>query len=431
MSRIKELEERKEVGNRLLRIGQLMQARDVYFSILVDLSTLQSPSPSSTIDSSVTSGAGTTIQDSDSSPSSSLTTVAVSTAYQEIEIACLNNLSALFFQLKDFQEVLKLTNKTLQISSSRNVKALYRQAQAYEQLGLKSIALERISFLLEIEPMNQQGRKYLSSLLEEGGSVTSPSSSSPSALPETAPPETAAVTATAAVSEQEVQNNPPPSLPHAPSSPLVSSSLEGSTSPSPTHRSHEEAKEETASSSGYGFMNTSWSPPVAPPTFSSSTSSLLPSVSQTLQTEVAKKKIKQTILLSAISSLHSATASSVTSSSSVTTTVTNSTARVQHVFENLLQEEEKELKEFQQLKIHRETTAAATGVGAASGETPSGGKKKKSASRSSNKSVISLCLSVSLSLSLTPSSSGHRCSPRKSFPSQLRASGRSFSKKKR
>ena len=123
-----ELEDRKKVANNFLSLKQIEKARDIYFSILFDIETL--------------------------------------TEYDDIKIACYNNLSSLFLDHGEIQEVLRLTTKTLEIDS-RNLKALYRQSQAYDKLGQYSLAIEFIQKLLEIEPSNKQGKTFLSLLIDK------------------------------------------------------------------------------------------------------------------------------------------------------------------------------------------------------------------------------------------------------------------------
>lgn len=319
----RELEERKEVGNNFMKAGKLELARDIYFSILLDIESLTA---STTSPSSGTSGAA---EISSEGEISSLSSTTKSSSYQDLQIACLNNLSALFYQSGNYSEVLQLTNRTLSIQPT-NVKALYRQAQAYEKLNLPSVAIEKISALLEIEPNNKQGMEYLMKLMEGKHSNI-------------------------VYEEKEIRNKQE-------EEPIEGIHVDESKM---TPSSSEESLDATMKSSlppDYGFMNTSWLTQPTLPSSPSPSTSLTPSTSasvqasdtfiQTFQSEVEKNKIKNSIFQSALSSFKTSSTSphsqDGTSPKSLATIPTSQ--RVKSTFHEL-QLEEEELKNQQKAKV--------------------------------------------------------------------------------
>ena len=342
MSRAQELEERKAVGNHLMKLQQYEQARDIYYSILLDITTETLSSTSLTINNSTTAADNTPQCD---------TSTTMSSEYQDIELACLNNLCSLFYLLKNYDEVIHLTTKILNLypsstsstssSSSENknndkkiLKALYRQSQAYEQLGYVSIAMERISKLLEIEPNNQQAKDYLMKLMNEN--MGEP-----------------------ARSDVHVETIPSP--PHVNPQRQVDEVMVGSLSNPESTESQEKTPPPSVlqeTNSDYGFMNPSWLPQLPPEPSSAYSSIVQPpteTITQTFETEIEKNKIKNSIFLQALTSLQSSSSlpSSSTSShqkkSKTTSAEIPTSQQVQHVFHELLQEEE-ELKNLQTKK---------------------------------------------------------------------------------
>ncbi|XP_027081237.1 70 kDa peptidyl-prolyl isomerase isoform X1 [Coffea arabica] len=71
-----------------------------------------------------------------------------------LKISCNLNNAACKLKLKDYKEAVKLCTKVLDIDS-RNVKALYRRAQAYIQLVELELAEQDIKKALEIDPDNR------------------------------------------------------------------------------------------------------------------------------------------------------------------------------------------------------------------------------------------------------------------------------------
>ncbi|XP_074563244.1 70 kDa peptidyl-prolyl isomerase-like [Curcuma longa] len=71
-----------------------------------------------------------------------------------LKAACNLNNAACKLKLKDYKEAVKLCTKVLEIES-RNVKALYRRAQAYIQLADLDLAESDIKKALEIDPDNR------------------------------------------------------------------------------------------------------------------------------------------------------------------------------------------------------------------------------------------------------------------------------------
>jgi tetratricopeptide (TPR) repeat protein len=323
MSRLKEFEERKDVGNHFMKLQQYEQARDIYYSILLD--------------------------------------IANDISYQEIEIACLNNLSSLFYGLKNYDEVVNLTSKILEMElgnegEKKKVKALYRQGQAYEQLGYMSIAMERISKLLEIEPKNQQAKDYLMKLMNRNSGEITTSSPSPAAA--------AAVAVVSPTEAQEEQQKVAKEVTEESSLFNLNSAVTQDEAPTPST---------TPDSTGYGFMNPSWLPQLSSEP-SSSTSSLsqpnssstTETITQTFETELEKNKIKNSIFLSALTSLQSSSRStslpaSASSSSShrKSNSQIQSSQQVEQSFHELLLEE-KELKQIQHSKVATASSAVAS-----------------------------------------------------------------------
>jgi tetratricopeptide (TPR) repeat protein len=309
MSRRKEFEERKDVGNHLMKLHQYEQARDIYYSILLDIAN-----ESSSLD-----------------PESAA-------RYQEIEIACLNNLSSLFYLLKNYDEVINLTSKILEMSlgkdgEKKKVKALYRQSQAYEQLGYVSIAMERISKLLEIEPKNQQAKEYFMKLMNRNSMETPVSTTSPGSppvRPDSVP-----------IHTEEGKG-------------LIENESKEETLSNPKTQKETPTPPDT---SDYGFMNPSWRPQL-PSAESSSSATETNFHTQTFETEIEKNKIKNSIFLSALTSLQSSPSSSLPASSSSPSSSSSchqrkptgqisTSQQVHDHFHELLKEEEEEFKQIQ------------------------------------------------------------------------------------
>ena len=117
---------RKEEATALLKAGELLKARDAYFSILIDIDN-----------------EGT-----------------VNKEKIDIKIACLNNLMVLFLKSKQYKEVVELARQVLLIDST-NVKALFRKGQALKELDMNNAALDCVKLLLELEPQNAQAKELL------------------------------------------------------------------------------------------------------------------------------------------------------------------------------------------------------------------------------------------------------------------------------
>lgn len=135
MSDIAALVADKEAANSLLQAGQLTAARDAYFSILIAIDSVEkngTPDPTMV----------------------------------EIKIACLNNLMALFLKTKKFKEVVELSRQVLRIDPN-NVKALFRQSQAFSEIEMNSDALLSLQKLLVIEPNNSQAKELKFSVMDK------------------------------------------------------------------------------------------------------------------------------------------------------------------------------------------------------------------------------------------------------------------------
>lgn len=293
----RELEERKEVANVFMKSGKLELARDIYYSILLDIES--------------------TIDDTSS--------------YQDIQIACLNNLSALFYQTGNYSEVLQLTSRTLSLQPS-NVKALYRQAQAYEKLNLPSVAIEKISALLDLEPSNKQGKEYLMKLME-GNQILLESGSEGDV-------KSASKGEELSHEESQSETEKPESI--FQSTPSLSNQLDSTV-------------EATSLPPEYGFMNTSWLAQTPPPALSlssppiPSSSHISEELAQTFQSEVEKNKIKNSIFQSALSTLQT-TSHHYQSHSSKSPSNISTSQRVKSTLHELQLEEEK-LKHQQKSKV--------------------------------------------------------------------------------
>lgn len=71
-----------------------------------------------------------------------------------LKISCNLNNAACKLKLKDYKQTVKLCTKVLD-ADSKNVKALYRRAQAYIQLVDLDLAEMDIRKALEIDPKNR------------------------------------------------------------------------------------------------------------------------------------------------------------------------------------------------------------------------------------------------------------------------------------
>lgn len=75
-------------------------------------------------------------------------------AVKVLKVSCNLNNAACKLKLRDYKQAVKLCSKVLEIDS-RNVKALYRRAQAYIQLADLDLAEFDIKKALEIDPDNR------------------------------------------------------------------------------------------------------------------------------------------------------------------------------------------------------------------------------------------------------------------------------------
>ncbi|KAL2529503.1 Peptidyl-prolyl cis-trans isomerase FKBP62 [Forsythia ovata] len=86
-----------------------------------------------------------------------------------LRLSCWLNGAACSLKLNDFQEVIKLCSKVLDVESC-NVKALYRRAQAYMKVAELLLAELDIKKAIEVDPQNREVKliqKNLKNLLEE------------------------------------------------------------------------------------------------------------------------------------------------------------------------------------------------------------------------------------------------------------------------
>ncbi|KAL2505699.1 Tetratricopeptide repeat (TPR)-like superfamily protein [Abeliophyllum distichum] len=86
-----------------------------------------------------------------------------------LRLSCWLNGAACSLKLNDFQEVIKLCSKVLDVESC-NVKALYRRAQAYMKVAELHLAELDIKKALEVDPQNREVKsiqKNLKKLLAE------------------------------------------------------------------------------------------------------------------------------------------------------------------------------------------------------------------------------------------------------------------------
>jgi len=160
------MEREKERANSLFKEGDLSAARDLYFSVLIDVDTYTQTHTDTHTDTPLPPWCS------------------------QIKMACLNNLSALFLRTNDLHESLRVSALALQ-EDPLNVKALFRQAQAYERMGKIEEAQEAIETLLSVEPDNVQALKFSSSIKSQTSVRTEPpkdESSLPPAAPSTHTP---------------------------------------------------------------------------------------------------------------------------------------------------------------------------------------------------------------------------------------------------
>ena len=124
----------KQDATALLQAGHLSQARDAFFSVLIaiDSDETRTPDPNKL----------------------------------EIKIACLNNLMVLFLKTKKYKEVVELSRQVLKIEPN-NVKALFRQGQAFSEIEMNSDALLSLQKLLTIEPNNSQAKELLYKVMDK------------------------------------------------------------------------------------------------------------------------------------------------------------------------------------------------------------------------------------------------------------------------
>ncbi|CAI9784854.1 unnamed protein product [Fraxinus pennsylvanica] len=88
---------------------------------------------------------------------------------KSLRLSCWLNGAACNLKLNDFQEVIKLCSKVLDVESC-NVKALYRRVQAYMEVGELHLAELDIKKALEVDPLNREVKliqKNLKKLLAE------------------------------------------------------------------------------------------------------------------------------------------------------------------------------------------------------------------------------------------------------------------------
>lgn len=88
---------------------------------------------------------------------------------KSLRLSCWLNGAACNLKLNDFQEVIKLCSKVLDVESC-NVKALYRRVQAYMEVGELHLAELDIKKALEVDPLNRELKliqKNLKKLLAE------------------------------------------------------------------------------------------------------------------------------------------------------------------------------------------------------------------------------------------------------------------------
>ena len=190
-------------------------------------------------------------------------TVGTEAAVNDIRLACLNNLAALFIQCNEFEECIRLTQRAVEIDPN-NVKALFRKAQAHDKLLDFDEALNTISRLLCIEPMNAQAKKFEADVTAKIRPV-----SVPAAAPSTANEEVPEAAVPVRNSDNDhidaVQNVPVPS------------------------------QSDISTSGGYSFMNPHWTPPP-----SASDPPPAPTATTATMTESGKSKLKNDLFASAL-----------------------------------------------------------------------------------------------------------------------------------
>lgn len=129
-SELAALAKKKDEANARLRAGELTDARDEYFEVLISLDDLPCR------------------LDTDRKTA------------DELKIACFNNLMALFLKVQNFDQVVDLAKQVLRLDE-RNVKALFRKSQALSALHKYEEAASSLRIVLGIEPGNDQARELL------------------------------------------------------------------------------------------------------------------------------------------------------------------------------------------------------------------------------------------------------------------------------
>jgi tetratricopeptide (TPR) repeat protein len=284
-------------------------------------------------------------------------------AVNDIRLACLTNLAALFNHCQQFAESIKLSQKALEIDS-RNVKALFRKAQAQDNLSQTKEALDTTSQLLAIEPGNAQAVKFRDELNRKLSGSAPATAEVKAIVPEPPRPVAAAVRAESERAEEEKKEKESAAAPPPPPS---------------------------GSSGDYGFMNPNWTPlstqdavPAVAVNMSSSTAAAL--------AESEKTRIKNELFASALKSKLSAGDKAAGSAQGAKTGTLNVREEVVSTLQELSMEEEHVV---QQLKAKGSSLKkAAAGDGAVSGSTKknkaAGGTKSGTKDRAlSSKRVIS------------------------------------------
>lgn len=217
MSDVATLQAEKQAATALLQAGQLTKARDAYFSVLIkiDSEETRTPDPSKI----------------------------------EIKVACLNNLMALFLKTKKYKEVVELSRQVLQIEPN-NVKALFRQSQAFVAVDMNNDAILSLRQLLVVEPENAQAKELLFKVMDKLNPLESEEDNLPPPPPKTG---------WDSMDSDDKRRPEEGKVYNISKMPVEQSSSTSSTASSMTE-SEKPVKDPLVFGAGWDFMNPQWSP---------------------------------------------------------------------------------------------------------------------------------------------------------------------------